>query len=299
MDWLNYHHLRYFLTVAQTGSLRAAAEKLHVSPPSISAQIRELEAALGEKLFRRSGRANVLTDAGQIALRHAEEIFSLGRELVSAVKQRPTTRALRLNVGVADAFPKLVTYEILKPLLARPEPVHLVCREGKLEDLLPQLASHRLDVVLSDEPAPSTAKLRVFNHKLGESGITFCAAAPSAARLRKGFPRSLHEAPAFLPAENTALRRSLENWFRTLQIRPRVVAEFDDAALMKVAASRGLGFVPIPTIVADEAVERYQLRRIGATERVRDEFHAITAERRITHPLISLITARAQELTFA
>jgi LysR family transcriptional activator of nhaA len=299
MDWLNYHHLRYFLAVAQSGSLRAAAEKLHVSPPSISAQIRELEATLGEKLFRRSGRANVLTDAGQIALRHAEEIFSLGQELVSAVKQRPTMRALRLNVGVADAFPKLVTYEILQPLLVQPEPVHLVCREGKLEDLLPQLAAHRLDVVLSDEPAPSTAKLRVFNHQLGESGITFCAAAPSAAKLRKGFPRSLHEAPAFLPAENTALRRSLENWFRSLQIRPRVVAEFDDAALMKVAASRGLGFVPIPTVVVEEAVSRYRLQRIGMTERVRDEFHAITAERRITHPLISLITSRAQERTFA
>lgn len=298
MEWLNYHHLRYFLAVAQAGSLRAAAEKMNVSPPSISAQIRELETTLGEKLFRRSGRVNVLTEAGQIALRHAEEIFSLGRELVSAVKQRPTARVVRLNVGVADAFPKLVTYEILKPLLARTEPVHVVCREGKLEDLLPQLASHRLDLVLSDEPAPGTAKIRVFNHLLGVSGITFCASNALAGRLRKGFPRSLHEAPAFLPAEGTALRRSLENWFRTLQIRPRVVAEFDDAALMKVAAAHGLGFVPIPTVVAKEAVARYQLRRIGATDKVRDEFHAITAERRITHPLLTLITARAQEHTF-
>jgi len=299
MEWLNYHHLRYFLAVAQEGGLRAAAEKLHVSPPSISAQIRELEEALGEKLFRRSGRANVLTDAGQIALRHAEEIFSLGRELVSAVKQHPTSRVVRIHVGVADAFPKLVTYEILKPLFARADPIHVVCREGKLEDLLPQLAAHRLDIVLSDEPAPSTVKIRAFNHLLGESGVTFCAAADQAAKLRRGFPRSLHGAPAFLPAENTALRRSLENWFRSLQIRPRVVAEFDDAALMKVAAANGLGFVPIPTIVESEAVTRYDLRRIGATERCRDQFYAITAERKITHPLISMITEQAQKLTFS
>ena len=298
MEWLNYHHLRYFVAVAQEGGLRAAAEKLHVSPPSISAQIRELEETLGEKLFRRSGRANVLTDAGQIALRHAEEIFSLGRELVSAVKQHPTSRVVRLHVGVTDAFSKLVTYEILKPLFAWADPIHVVCREGKLEDLLPQLAAHRLDIVLSDEPAPSTAKIRAFNHLLGESGVTFCAAAEQAVKLRRGFPRSLHGAPAFLPAENTALRRSLENWFRSLQIRPRVVAEFDDAALMKVAAANGLGFVPIPTIVEKEALARYDLRRIGATKRCRDQFYAITAERKITHPLISMITERAQRLTF-
>ena len=298
MEWLNYHHLRYFHTVAKAGGLRPAAEKLHVSQPSISAQIRELEDALGEKLFRRSGRANVLTDAGQVAFRHAEEIFSLGSELISALKQRPTTRVVRFHVGVADSFPKLVTYEILEPLFQRAEQVHVVCREGKLEDLLAQLATHRLDIVLSDEPAPSTAKIRAFNHLLGESGITFCAAAPQASRLRRGFPRSLHDAPALLPAENTALRRSLEHWFRTLQIRPRVVAEFDDAALMKVMAANEQGFVPIPTVVAKEAIARYGLRPIGATERCRDQYYAITAERKITHPLVSLVTERAQKLTF-
>lgn len=298
MDWLNYHHLRYFVAVAKEGGLRAAAEKLHVSPPSISAQIRELEETLGEKLFRRSGRAKVLTDAGQVALRHAEEIFSLGQELVSAVKQRPTARAVRLHVGVADSFPKLVTYEILKPVLARAETVHVVCREGKLEDLLGQLAAHRLDIVLADEPAPSTAKIRTFSHALGESGVTFCATAKLAAALRRGFPRSLHEAPALLPMENTALRRSLENWFRDLQIRPRVVAECEDAALLKVMAANGGGFVPIPTAVAREAVSRYELRTIGTTDRCRDQFFAITAERKITHPLVSLLTSEAQQRAF-
>lgn len=299
MEWLNYHHLRYFLTVAKEGGLRQAAEKLHVSQPSISAQIRELEEALGEKLFRRSGRTKVLTDAGQIAFRHGDEIFSLGRELVSAVKQRPTTRTVRLYVGVADSFPKLVTYEILKPVLARAETVHVVCREGKLEDLLAQLAAHRLDIVLADEPASSTAKIRAFNHLLGESSVTFCATAALATKLRRGFPRSLHEAPALLPAENTAPRRSLEAWFRALQIRPRVAAEFEDAALMKVMAANARGFVPIPTLVVKEAVARYGLRVIGATDRCQDQFYAITAERKITHPLVSLITESAQQLTFA
>ncbi|ACB74725.1 LysR family transcriptional regulator [Opitutus terrae] len=299
MSWLNYHHLRYFLAVAKEGGLRPAAEKLHVSPPSISAQLRELEEALGEKLFRRSGRTKVLTEAGQIALRHAEEIFSLGEELVSAVKQRPTARAVRLYVGIADSFPKLVTYEILKPVLREPEKAHVICREGKIEDLLAQLAAHRLDLVLADEPAPSTVKIRTFSHRLGESGVTFCATAGLASALRRGFPRSLHDAPALLPAENTALRRSLENWFRALQIRPRVVAEFEDAALMKVVAASGGGFAPIPTLVMDEAASRYDLRRIGATDRCRDAFYAITAERKITHPMVSLITENAQKLAGA
>lgn len=294
MEWLNYHHLRYFLAVAKAGSLRLAAERLHVSQPSISAQIRELEETLGERLFRRSGRTKVLTDAGQIALRHAEEIFSLGQELVSAVKQRPTARAVRLHVGVADSFPKLVTYEILKPVLAAMPSVHLVCREGKLEDLLGQLAAHRLDIVLADEPAPSSAKVRAFNHLLGESGVTFCATAALATRLRKGFPGSLHEAPALLPVENTTLRRSLEAWFRGRGLRPRVVAECEDAALVKVMAANGLGFVPIPTLVAKEAIGRYGLRIVGATEECSDQFYAITAERKITHPLVSAITENAQ-----
>jgi len=298
MEWLNYHHLRYFLAVAKAGGLRQAAESLHVSQPSISAQIRELEEALGEKLFRRSGRTKVLTDAGQIALRHAEEIFSLGQELVSAVKQRPTARAVRLQVGVADSFPKLVTYEILRPVFATLPAVHVVCREGKLEDLLGQLAAHRLDIVLADEPAPSSAKMRAFNHLLGESGVTFCAAAKLAPRLRRGFPRSLDEAPALLPVENSALRRSLESWFRAERLQPRVVAECEDAALMKVMAANGLGFVPIPTLVVKEAMGRYELKIIGASNHCRDQFYAITAERKITHPLVSLITESAQKLTF-
>jgi LysR family transcriptional activator of nhaA len=290
MDWLNYHHLRYFWVVAREGGLRRAAEKLHVSPPSISAQIRELEEALGEKLFRRSGRGNVLTDAGQVALRYADEIFSLGREMSDALKQAPSAKALRLHVGVADSFPKLVTQQILEPVFAMPQVVHVICREGKVEDLLAQLVAHRLDVVLADEPAPGSLKVRVFNHPMGECGVTFCATARLASALRKGFPRSLHHAPALLPTESTGLRRSLERWFQALGIAPRIVAEFEDAALMKVMAADGRGFIPVPSVVAQEAVDRFSLRIIGATEKCRDQFFAITADRRIHHPAVAVLT---------
>lgn len=289
MDWLNYHHLRYFWVVAHEGGLRRAAAKLHISPPTISAQIRELEDALGEKLFRRSGRSNVLTESGQIALRYADEIFSLGRELTSALRQRPTTRALRLHVGVADSFPKLVTQQILEPVFRMEQSVHVICREGKVEDLLGQLAAHRLDVVLADEPAPGSLKVRVFNHSLGDCGVTFCAAPRLAPLLRKGFPRSLHGAPALLPAEGTGLRRSLDRWFHDLGIRPQIVAEFEDAALMKVMAADGRGFIPVPSLVAEEAVDRFSLRIVGATEKCRDQFFAITADRRLSHPAVQAL----------
>ena len=291
MDWINFHHLRYFWMVAREGGLRQAAEKLHISPPSISAQIRELEESLGEKLFRRSGRANVLTDAGQIALRYADEIFGLGRELAAAIKQQPTAKALRLHVGVADSFPKLMTQQILQPVFAMPQSVHVICREGKVPDLLGQLAAHRLDVVLSDEPATGGLKMRVFNHPLGECGVTFCAGPRLANALRKGFPRSLHQAPALLPADGTGMRRSVEQWFQSLGITPRVLAEYEDAALMKVMASDGRGFIPVPTLVAQEAVDRFSLRIIGATEKCREQFFAITADRRIHHPAVAVITS--------
>ena len=291
MDWLNYHHLRYFWMVAREGGLRQAATKLNVSAPSISAQIRELEDAFGEKLFRRSGRNNVLTDAGQVALRYADEIFSLGRELSNAVTQRPSARALRLHVGIADSLPKLITQQILEPVFSLPEVVHVICREGKVEDLLAQLVAHRLDVVLADEPAPGSLKVRVYNHPMGECGVTFCAVGRLAAALRKGFPRSLHQAPALLPAESTGLRRSLDRWFQSLGIVPRIVAEFEDAALMKVMASDGRGFIPVPSLVTAEAVDRFSLRVIGSTEKCRDQFFAITADRRIHHPAVAALTA--------
>jgi len=294
MEWLNYHHLRYFWTVAKEGSLARAAAKLHVSQPSISEQIRELESALGEKLFRREGRNNVLTDTGRVVFGYAEEIFALGRELMNAVNQRPGARTIRLYVGVSDSFPKLVTNEILKPVFALPQTVHVICREGKMEDLLAQLAAHRLDIVLADEPAASSTNFKTFNHSLGETGTTFCAEKKLAAKLKRHFPKSLNGAPALLPTENTSLRRALETWFREQNIQPRIVAEFEDLALMKVMATEGRGFIALPSVAVDDAAGHYGFQPIGQSEKCRVQFHAITAERRIAHPAVALITSQAR-----
>ncbi len=296
MEWLNYHHLRYFWTTAKEGSLARAAAKLRVSQPSISGQIRELEAAFGEKLFRRAGRNNVLTDAGHVVFGYADEIFALGAEMMNVVRQRPGSRTLRLYVGVADSFPKLVTNEILKPVFTLPQEVHAICREGKMEDLLALLAAHRLDIVLADEPPASNTNFRVFNHPLGETGTTFLAEEKLAAKLKRRFPASLQDAPALLPTENTALRRSLETWFRAKDVRPRVVAEFEDLALMKIMAAEGRGFIAVPSLVAKDAMAHYHFRMIGRADDCRLEFHAITAERRIVHPAVARITDKARAM---
>ncbi|MCX8090809.1 MAG: LysR family transcriptional regulator [Verrucomicrobiae bacterium] len=292
MEWLNYHHLRYFWTVAREGSLARAAAKLHVSQPAISEQIHELEEALGEKLFRREGRTNRLTDAGQVVLGYAEEIFKLGRELVQAVKQHPGARELRLYVGVVDSFPKLVTNEILAPVFTMARAVHVICREGKMPDLLGQLAAHRLDLVLADEPPSSTVNIKTFCHQLGETSATFCAGPRLAAKLKRGFPRSLNGAPALLPAENTPFRRALEQWFRDRHLSPRIVAEFDDLALMKVMAAEERGFIAVPTVALQDACARYGFRAVGRASDCRLQFHAVTVERRIAHPAVGLITQR-------
>src|SRR6476660_9360328 len=209
MEWLNFHHLRYFWTVARKGGVRKAADELHVSQPSISAQLRLLEETLGEKLFKRSGRNLVLTETGHLVLSYADEIFSAGRELMSAVKQRPTERALRLSVGITDALSKLITFEILKAAFHYTQPMHVICREGEIGPLVHQLQTHRLDIVLADEPASSALKAKTFNHRLGRSGVTFCAVPSLAAKLRRNFPRSLNGAPALLPSENMGMRMAL------------------------------------------------------------------------------------------
>ena len=294
MEFLNYHHLRYFWVVAKEGGLRKAAEKLHVSQPTISAQIAALEGVLKEKLFRRGGRSLTLTEAGHRVLSYAEEIFSLGQELLDSARQQPTARPMRVDIGITDSLPKLVSYEIIKPIFNLEQPVQAVCREGKAADLLAQLAAYRLDIVLADEPAPSSLPIKVFNHLLGECGVTFCAERKLAAALKRRFPQSLTDAPVLLPASNAALRRSLEKWFQTQQIRPRLVAEFDDAALMTVAAVDGLGFFALPTLVFKEAVARYGFQSIGRIKGCRQQFYAISAERKLTHPAVLAITSQAR-----
>jgi LysR family transcriptional activator of nhaA len=298
VEFLNFHHLRYFWTVAKEGGLTRAAAKLHVSQPTISAQIQALEGVLGEKLFRRAGRNLVLTDTGQHVLSYAEEIFSTGQELLDSVKQRPTSRPLRVRLGVADALPKLVTYRIIEPIFHLPQAVLVSCWETKVSDMLVELAAFRLDLVLADEPASSGVTPNVFNHFLGECGVTFCAVPRLAAKLRRGFPKSLHGAPALLPMSNSGLRRSLEKWFHATGVRPRLVGEIEDPALVNILALHGLGFMTVPTIIMKEVVARFGLRAIGCPDECRQQFYAITAERKLAHPAVLAITSQDRTALF-
>jgi len=294
MGPLNFHHLRYFRAVARLGGLRPAAESLRVSPASISTQVRTLEAALGEPLFRRKGRANVLTEAGRTVLRYSEDIFALGDEMASALRRPTEPASARLHAGVTDTLPKLVTLKFLRPLLAPEAGVRVVCREGKAADLLALLVAGRLDVVLSDETAPPDLSRRIFSHPLGRSEVAFCAAPKLAGRLRRGFPGSLAGAPALLPSAGTGLRAELDRWFsaRGLTVSPR--AEFDDAALAKVAAAEGLGFIAVPAVVAVDACARYGLAEAGRAAGCRVRFFALTAERRPAGAVKELLGSAAR-----
>jgi LysR family transcriptional regulator, transcriptional activator of nhaA len=299
VEWLNFHHLRYFWTVARKGGVQKAAEELHVSQPSISAQLKLLEESLGEKLFKRSGRNLVLTEMGHLVLTYADEIFSAGRELMSAVKQRPGIRALRLNVGMTDALSKFIGFQILKPAFYFSQPVHVVCRQAEIGPLVNQLQAHRLDLVLADEPASSSLKAKTFNHRLGRSGVTFCALPQIAKKLRRNFPKSLDQAAALLPSENMGMREPLEKWFYAQGIRPRIVGEFEDAGLMKVAASAGLGFTMVHSVVDKVALEHFGLRAIARVKECASDFYAITIERRVKHPVVAAITEHAYSELFA
>ena len=285
-EWLNYHHLRYFHAVAREGSISQAAHVLNASQPSICAQIKQLEAALGEVLYTRRGRSIALTDFGRTVYGYADEIFTLGKELLTTARRAPTKMPRRLQVGVVDSFPKLLCLEVLRPVFTREPPIQVTCREGKIDDLLAQLAAHRLDVLLSDEPPPSGAQVKTFNHPLGASGVTFCAAPQLAQKLSKRFPQNLHGAPMVLPTQNTTLRRDLEKWFRAKGVEPRVVADCEDAAFAKILASEGFGVTTVPTAVVAEAVARHGFVPLGKTAECVTHLYLITAERRLEHPAI-------------
>jgi LysR family transcriptional regulator, transcriptional activator of nhaA len=299
MEFLNFHHLRYFWMVVQKGGVRKAAEELHVSQPSISAQLRLLEASLGQKLFKRSGRKLVLSEMGRVVLTYADEIFSAGRELMNAVKQRPGGRLLRLDVGMTDSISKLMGFEFLKPALTFSEPVHVVCRMAAIEVLVNQLQAHRLDIVLADEPASSSLKAKTFNHRLGRSGVTFCAVPAMARKLRRNFPQSLNGATALLPTENMGMRAVLETWFDTKGIHPRLLGEYEDSALMVFCATAGRGFTVVPTVLAREILKHWRLRAIANVDECGTEFYAITAERRMKNPAAMAITEHAYSSLFA
>jgi LysR family transcriptional activator of nhaA len=291
---LNYHHLRIFWAIARTGSLRAAADELHLSQPTLSTQLRGLEETLGHPLFIRAGRRLQLTAEGRLAQGYAEEIFTLGTEMRHALARRDTGRARRLTVGITQSVPKLVARELLRPAFQLGPSIRLICHEGSLEELTERLADFRLDVILADEALSGGRARGMFNHPRGATGVSLAGVAPLAERYRADFPASLDGAPLVLPTDTTPLRRTLDNWFRGHGVRPRVVAEFDDSALMKDFAAEGEALAPIHDAAERQAERLYGLVRAGAIEGVRTEFHAISAERRLRDSGVLAITEQAQ-----
>lgn len=298
MDWLNYHHLLYFWTVAREGGVAAASKRLHLAQPTISSQLRQLEERLGVRLFDRSGRRLQLTEAGRVALRYADEIFGLGRELVDTLQHKPGG-PLRLVVGVTDTVHKMIAYRMIEPALRLPGGVRLECPEDKLERLLARLAGRELDLILSDSPVAQHHDVKAYNHPLGDSAISIFAAPALAARLRRGFPRSLDGAPFLLPAPAAPLRRELAKWFDRQEIRPDVAGEFDDSALLKVFGQAGAGVFAGPAVLEAEIAQRYDVQPLGRAEGLVERYFAISGERRIKHPGVVAISAGARAELFA
>lgn len=299
MEWVNYHHLLYFWVVAREGGLVPAGKILRLTHSTLSAQVHSLEDQLGEKLFIKVGRKLTLTEAGRVVFRYADEIFSLGREMVDTVKGRSNGQPLRLNVGIVDVVPKLVVRRLLQPALALPEPVRLVCYEHPYEKLLADLALHTLDIVISDSPVHSGSSVRAFNHLLGETGVSFFGTKSLVSAHKRGFPGSLSNAPVLLPLENSTLRRSLNQWFDRNDIKPHVVAEFEDSALLKVFGADGLGVFVSPTVVEDEVIAQYGVQVLGRAAEVRERFYAISVERRLKNPAVVAISDAARHELFA
>ncbi len=294
MEWLNYHHLLYFWLAAKEGGVTQAAAELRLAQSTVSAQIRQLEHVLDERLFRREGRRLVLTDVGRTVYRYAEEIFGLGRELLDVVRDRPTGRPLRFNVGIADQVPKLIAHRLLRPALALDMPVRMVCHEGKTQALLGELAVHQLDVVITDAPLGSDTNVRAFNHPLGECTVTIFGTAPRAKAVKRGFPTSLAGAPLLLPTVGTVLRRTLDQWFDARDIRPNVVAEFEDSSLLTVFGQGGLGLFPGPTALERDICKQYGVTVAGRLRDVRERFYAISVERRLRHPAVVAVSEAAR-----
>lgn len=291
MDWLNYHHLLYFWMVAREGGLAPAGKVLRVSLPTLSAQIHALEERLGEKLFVRQGRRLALTEYGRLAFRYADDIFSLGREMLEALKGQAAET--RLTVGVLDVVPKLVVRRLLQPALELKPAPRLVCFEDSFEGLMSELSMHALDLVISDAPVPSGSAVRAYNHPLGETGISFFATEAVAGSMREGFPGSLGGRDMLLPVETMALRRSLNLWFERQGISPRVVGEFEDSALLKVFGADGVGVFPGPTIIEQEICAQYGVRVVGRTTEVKEHFFAISVDRKLKSPAALAIFANA------
>jgi LysR family transcriptional activator of nhaA len=296
---LNYRHLHYFWVAAQEGNFTRTAERLGVAVQTVSAQIGLLERALGATLLSPQGRRLVPTEAGRIALDYANQIFQLGERLRQAIEDSAEGQPLRLTVGITDALPKLIAYRLLGGALALPDPVRLVCEEGDFDELIADLALHRLDVVLTDRPAAASGNLRVYSHPLGDCAVALFGAPALAAAYRKGFPHSLNGAPLLLPTRANALRGRLDQWFAAHDLRPRVTGEFEDSALLMTFGRGGMGLFPAPAILADDIAAEYGAAPAGHLTAVREQFYAITAERRIRHPAIEALLAQSSRQSLA
>ncbi|WP_246611881.1 transcriptional activator NhaR [Agarivorans aestuarii] len=292
---INYKHLHYFWVAAKQGGIARASELLHITPQTISGQISLLEQHFGSALFSKVGRNLELTETGRLALSYADEIFSLGEELEDSLRQGSAERPQLLKVGIAEVVPKTIAYRLLEPAYNMGEPLRMLCKENTLESLLAELALNRLDLVLADGPVPPGLGVRGFNHALGESGVSFVASPHIAGPLQENFPTSLDGAPLLIPSEINVMHVRLLQWFDKQNIHPLIMGEFDDSALMKTFGQAGVGAFIVPTAIADEVVKQYGVRLIGSTQDVREQFFAITAERRIANPAVVAITESARE----
>jgi len=298
-QWLNYHHFKYFWLAVREGGIQAASRRLRLAHPTVSVQIKQLEESLGYALFDRSRRRLKLTEAGQLAFRYADEIFSLGQEFLDALEGHSVGRPLRLTVGVSDVMPKLIVRQLLDPALRLDTPIRLRCSEDRLDRLLGDLATHTLDVVLADTPCPPGSGVRAFNHLLGECGVSFFAARKLASKLQKGFPASFDGAPFLMPAGETALGRNVTQWLEAEDVRPEIVAEFEDSALMKTFGQDAFGVFPFPSITEADVTRQYGVKVIGRTDDIRARFYAISPERRLKNPAVVAICETAREELFS
>ena len=299
MEWINYHHLLYFWTVVRAGSIGRASEQLRLAPPTISAQLASLEASLGEKLLIRSARGVQPTEVGQIVFRYAEDIFSLGREMLDTVKGRPTGQPLQLVIGIADVLPKEISHALIGPALHLREQVQITCREDNQEHLLAQLSIQELDVVLSDTPIGPPAKVRAYNHLLGDCGTTFFGTPELCKRYSRRFPKVLQDVPLLLPADNTNVRRALDHWLDDQEIRPFVVGQFEDFALLRRFGETGAGMFAAPSVLERLFRKERKLWIAGRTPAVRNRFYAISVERKLKHPAVVAICETARHELFS
>ncbi|MDP1735447.1 MAG: transcriptional activator NhaR [Sulfuritalea sp.] len=296
---LNYKHLHYFLAVARSGGVTLAAERLHLTPQTLSGQISQFEDRLGVALFRRAGRRLELTEAGKLAQSYAEEIFQTGTELEELLRNGGEERFITFRVGIADVVPKFIAHRLLAPVLELPEAVRLVCQEDRLDRLLADLAIHRLDMVLADRPMPPGTDIKGYSHPLGESALAFMAAPALAARLTGDFPACLDGAPLLLPGRDSALHGALPRWLERQGRHMRIVGEFDDSALMKAFGEAGAGVFPAPAASVTDVRAHYKVVSLGETEDLRERFFLISAERRLTHPAARAVSEHARAGLFA